>query len=125
MKYLKQFESYNNWILAGYEEDIHTIESILDDHLDEFAGAFDYFVRNGSYSNIVITIQYSPKHVDCPIVRCFQNTSLTSTTSTIDNLNEIDLFKRIYSLTDYKVWDSYFSRNYCVELLLKKQNEIS
>ncbi len=116
MKYLKQFES------VGYEEDIRTIESILDDHLDEFAGAFTYSVRSGSYSKIVIAIQYSPKHVACPIV----NTLLLKTVrSAIDNLNEIDLFKRIYSLTDYKVWDSYFSRNHCVELLLKKQNEIS
>ncbi len=129
MKYLKRFESN--------ADNVSSIESILDDHLDEFPDDFTYEIIRG-FDSLQIILHYSPGAIyyeSCPISHTLVGikyklnrlsaltiqTKLKDRSSKIiflNTINEIDSFKRIYALTNYKVNAFNFEFN-SVDLVLK------
>ncbi len=123
MKYLKHFESIN----VDIDRHISTIESVLDDHLDEFPGAFTYIIKKdrwlytGSDSSLIISIKYSPTSVDCPIIKILYDTKYGTRLNVCDDINKTNPFNRIYVLTNYKVCNYHFNERHITDLILKHE----
>ncbi len=154
MKYLKHFESVPNFssaeVKADLDKNLFTIESVLDDHLDEFPGSFtydvnidglsiikqkiSYLMQNNWIPSIDLKIKYFPNS-NSPLIKLIIESKRQSDryNSTIlppvlhknikADINNTDPFKRIYGLSDYRVQDYEFRRyeiDRSIHLILKR-----